>query len=169
MKYIMFLLIVILIAFGVQEIAEGNFKETPNSQLIINILFYVAIECCNFLCILITTRYVLRKVSILLSEQMKSAAGAAAAVKQESKDNYVALKGDVDDSKQLHEQLVQCLSNTKSFDFFMRFLAKEFSIECLLSFVEFVQFKQYMRKRMESEECDSEEEDLENGDLNIIF
>ena len=144
MKYIMGVLIIILLAFGVQEIAEYTFRHTENTQLTINILFYVAIELCNFLCILITTRYVLRKVSILLNEQKKQAAGAEREAKEakasksanESSVNYVQLKGSAGDEDQsikmnqsqqkLSQELYQCLSNEKSFDLFMRFLAKEF-------------------------------------------
>ena len=48
MKYIMGVLIVILLAFGVQEIAEYTFSHVQNRQLTINILFYVAIELANF-------------------------------------------------------------------------------------------------------------------------
>eukprot|EP01084_Bolivina_argentea_P019171 35652_1 len=186
MKYIMGVLLLILCAFGIQEIAEGNFKETPNSQLIINILFYVAIECCNFICILITTRYVLRKVSILLSEQMKAAAGADSNKANKNNNNYVQLKDGDDNNnemmltnKQLNTQLIKCLSNAKIFDLFMRFLAKEFSIECLLSYVEFVQFKQYLRKRMHNtsggnnnEQDDEKKEDINvetDTDLSVVF
>ena len=144
MKYIMVLLVVILVAFAIEEIAEDTFDHIDNSQLIINILFYVAIEICNFLCILITTRYVLRKVSILLSEQMKAAAGAHDIGTAGVTTNYVALKGDDDsesDSRMLskaewNQELSRCLSNESSFDLFLRFLAKEFSVECLLSYVE---------------------------------
>ena len=154
MKYIMVLLVVILLAFAVQEIAEDSFESVSNTQLIINILFYVAIEICNFLCILITTRYVLRKVSILLSEQMKSAAGARPVMSNGHKmgsevtSNYVALKGSevekdshsdhgrvrgLTASKEaLHQELHRVLSNEESFDLYLRFLAKEFSIEVLL-------------------------------------
>jgi len=175
MKYIMGILIGILLAFGVQEIAEGHFHDVPNTQLIINILFYVAIELCNFLCILITTRYVLRKVSILLNEQIKSAAGADPGHKKINSDssinssnvNYVELKGDesapiTPTQRRLGDELTQCLSHEKSFELFMKFLAKEFSIECLLSFVEMVQFKQYMKKRMDSKGNSDDDDDAKD-------
>ena len=44
--------------------------------------------------------------------------------------------------------LNQILSHPKAFDLFIHHVAKEFSIECLLSYVEFIQFKKYMFKHM---------------------
>jgi len=186
MKYIMALLVLILLAFAVQEVAEDSFESVSNTQLIINILFYVAIEVCNFLCILITTRYVLRKVSILLSEQMKAAAGAQSKAAVDV--DYVPLKGHDDDdggydgrcsvtaSRQiLSDELSRCLSNESSFDLFLRFLAKEFSVECLLSYVEFVQFKQYQAKRKRAgskgtaQPFGVDERGRRDTDLDVVF
>ena len=134
-KYILLLLILILAAFGVQEIAEDLFNCISNTQLIINFLFYVAIEVCNFLCILITTRYVLRKVSILLTEQKQAAAGAEKNNDADAGDVHnVALRGD-DNGKteeesvsiqSLKAELTQCLSQQNPFGLFFAFLAKEF-------------------------------------------
>ena len=138
MKYILLLLVVILAAFGVQEVAEDSFNGISNTQLIINILFYVAIEVCNFLCILITTRYVLRKVSILLTEQKQAAAGAEHEDDGVQEVHYVALKGDGDGDRDsasmqsLKAELTQCLSQQNSFDLFFAFLAKEFRSEILI-------------------------------------
>lgn len=133
MKYIMAILIIALVAFGLQEMAESYFDNIPNTQLIINIVFYVVIDLCNFCCVLITTRYVLQKVSILLSEQIRQ---AAVVENNDSVDHssshYVALNDDPNASnvsstgQNLYDELIQCLSNEKTFDLFMRFLAREF-------------------------------------------
>merc|ERR1719420_209580 len=62
----------------------------------------------------------------------------------------------------LRSELTQCLSQQNSFDLFFKFLAKEFSIECLLSYVELIEFKQRLSKRMDSKLGDvgDDDEDL---------
>ena len=52
--------------------------------------------------------------------------------------------------------LNQILSHPKAFDLFVHHVAKEFSIECLLSYVEFVQFKKFMYNHMKVLESEND-------------
>ena len=51
--------------------------------------------------------------------------------------------------QRLNVKLASILSHTKAIDLFMQHLAKEFSIECLLSLIELSQFQKYVYERIE--------------------
>ena len=63
MRMVIFVLTLILIAFVIQEVIEDTRGDKDeNLQIVLNILYYVVIESCNFISMLITTKYVMDKV-----------------------------------------------------------------------------------------------------------
>eukprot|EP01084_Bolivina_argentea_P139994 246225_1 len=156
MKAVTFVLFFIIFSWFMQEMVESTHENDENINIAVDAIFYIVIETCNFICILITTAYVMNKVKLLLNEQQQSiylgnsVQNPQTALTDEMaeyiqlNDDLIELQVDKNKDDENEISLFQVLSHAKAFDLLVNHVAKEFSIECLLSYVEFIQFKQYM-------------------------
>jgi len=162
MRSVMAVLLFILVAFGVQEFVENRHEkedDAKNVGIAVNVVYYAVIESSNTVCILIATFYVMKMVEPLLSEERRSGFLAATTLSPEMA-AYVRLNDDLlelnsvrkhsddPDADRQDISLLTVLSHSKSFDLFVHFVASEFSMECLLCFVEMIQFKQWMLRHL---------------------
>ena len=164
------MMITIIIITIIEQILKINDDHYDDSQIVLFLIIYNIVNLCNFLCLLVSTWFVLNKLSVLLVDKNdKFASNKNSYVLMNNNDNsidtevYTDMKNFMDNAqnivfehntlngtltlnKDLYEniKLSSVIQNGKSFDLFMIHLSMEFSMECLLSFVEFVQFKQHM-------------------------
>lgn len=168
MRSVIGVLLFILVAFGAQEFVEHQNEDDDDAKnvgIAVNVIYYAVIESSNTICILIATAFVMKKVEPLLTDQIMRRSHYLGATKLSPEmASYVQLNDDlmelqlesmrmnhggaIQEEEEVDVSLFEVMEHSKAFHLFMHFVATEFSMECLLSFVEFVQFKQWMIRHL---------------------
>eukprot|EP01084_Bolivina_argentea_P040922 75520_1 len=155
----------IFIAFCIQGVSWNGFYVflivTKPSFFVYQVTTFIASYCivtAEFIAIIISTCYVLKKVKLIINEHRykthyinpsnhNDAMRFLPLTESEEKHELLDIvppKIDLDAPVDENWTLFSILSHTQCFQCFIQHLSREFSIECLLSFVEFIQFEAYI-------------------------
>lgn len=165
----------------IESVTDLQYNNTENRAIHFSLIFSNIQEFGNFVCILIATKWVLRKTLPFMQSKHHRSYRAYESLNDESTSDtnenrnrftshlntYETLssmplieftKYTSSSNTILHPEnaklaqslsIAQVLSHSKSFDVFMQHLSREYSTECLLSYVEFAQYRSSILETMQ--------------------